>query len=62
MKKHVPLSASELWSRAEKRLNESSKKKGLPRTNEELRHLVQELEIHQIELEIVNEELELSRA
>lgn len=59
MKKNV--SAEELRSQAEERLQKSKPKVAAPSTPEELQRLIQELEVHQIELEMQNEELQQAR-
>jgi PAS domain S-box-containing protein len=63
MKKNNNISseAAELRRKAEERLKKISKKAILPKTNEELLRLVHELQTHQIELEMINEELQDSR-
>ncbi|HEX3001358.1 MAG TPA: ATP-binding protein [Methanoregula sp.] len=50
-------SAGSLRDRAEKRLRESAQKKGAEGRTEDLRALVHELQVHQVELEIQNDEL-----
>ena len=55
-------SVEELRRQAEERLLESKQKVTAPSTPEELRRLVQELEVHQIELELQNEELQQARS
>ncbi len=54
--------AAELRRRAEAQLRSSTKKNAPGRTEEELQRLVHELQVHQIELEMQNEELRRSRA
>jgi PAS domain S-box-containing protein len=63
MKKNNNISSesAELRRKAEERLKKISKKAILPKTNEELLRLVHELQTHQIELEMINEELQDSR-
>jgi len=51
------LSADELRRHAEERLRERTADQHLPRTDEVTQRLVHELEVHQIELEMQNEEL-----
>jgi len=60
-KNNISSEAAGLRRKAEERLKKISKKTILPKTNEELLRLVNELQTHQIELEIINEELEDSR-
>ena len=61
-----PSDAAELRRRAEARLSEKQKSQrspaGAERTAHDTQRLVQELQIHQIELEIQNEQLEQARA
>ncbi len=52
----------ELRRRAEKRLQVTKRELSTPPTPEELQRLVHELEVHQIELEIQNEELQHARS
>jgi len=54
-------SVEELRRQAEKRLLKGKKDITVPVTPEELRRLIQELEVHQIELEMQNEELQQAR-
>ncbi len=54
-------SAEELRRRAEKRLQTSKQKAPSPTPPAELQRLVHELEVHQIELELQNEELQQAR-
>ena len=54
-------SAEELRRRAEKRLQISKKKASAPTQPAEWQRLVHELEVHQIELELQNEELQQAR-
>ena len=61
MKKRAQASA-ELRQRAEKKLRESSLKSGGPAISHDQQKLVQELQIHQIELELQNEELRRAEA
>ncbi|MDP2886580.1 MAG: PAS domain S-box protein [Ignavibacteria bacterium] len=59
----TPLNAPELRRQAEAKLSERKKREAAPpATESDTRHLVQELEVHQIELEMQNEELLQSRA
>jgi len=55
-------SAEELRRQAEKRLQKSKQDIATPVTPEEAYRLIQELEIHQIELEMQNEELQQARS
>src|SRR5271166_5104023 len=61
-----PTDGTELRRRAEARLSEKQKSQRSPaaaqRTSHDMQRLVQELQIHQIELEIQNEQLEHARA
>ena len=57
-----PADAAELRRRAEKRLKESKKEEVRPGTKGELQRLLHELQVHQIELEMQNEELLKARA
>ena len=56
-----PLDPSELRRRAEERLKKRDVTPDFLRSNEELQRMVQEFSIHQIELEMQNEELQDSR-
>jgi PAS domain S-box-containing protein len=59
----TPLDAAELRSQAEAKLSERKKKTAAPpATESDLKHLIHELEVHQIELEMQNEEVVQSRA
>src|SRR4030042_803113 len=59
----TPLDAAELRSQAEAKLSERKKKPPtLPATESDPQRLVHELEVHQIELEMQNEEMLQSRA
>jgi formate hydrogenlyase transcriptional activator len=53
--------AAELRRRAEARLREDRKKGAPGRTEEDMQRLVHELQVHQVELEMQNEELRRSR-
>ncbi len=55
-------SAEELRRQAEERLQQSKAKVAAPSTPEGLQRLIQELEVHQIELEMQNEELQEARS
>ena len=57
-----PLDAAELRRRAEKRLKASKKQEAPPRTEEETQRILHELQVHQIELEMQNEEMRQARA
>jgi PAS domain S-box-containing protein len=54
-------SEEELRRKAEERLQKSKPKVAAPSTPQELQRLIQELEVHQIELELQNEELQQAR-
>lgn len=54
-------SAEELRRQAEERLKKSKPKVATPLTPEEMQRLIQELEVHQIELDMQNEELQQAR-
>jgi len=60
-KKHTP-DASDLRQRAEERLKESRAGEAASRGEADVRRLVHELEVHQVELEMQNEELQGTRA
>ncbi len=61
-KQDKPKEAAGLRRRAEERLSESKREGALPRTEGETPRLLHELQVHQIELEMQNEELRQSRA
>jgi HD-GYP domain-containing protein (c-di-GMP phosphodiesterase class II) len=62
-KNHSTSDADELRRRATEQLKERQKiEAGVPEPTEEAKRLIQELQIHQIELEMQNEELQKSRA
>ncbi|MDP4114873.1 MAG: PAS domain-containing sensor histidine kinase [Bacteroidota bacterium] len=58
---YKPMSADELRSKAQERLKKNPGTEDIAKTNDELNRIVQELQIHQIELEMMNEELQQSR-
>jgi PAS domain S-box-containing protein len=60
-KKNMSTSSSKLRSLVEKRVREKTDELRLPLTLEESQRLVHELEVHQIELEMQNEELKQAR-
>ena len=62
MSKNNNKSADELRRRAEVQLKERKQKRGFSATPAELHRLVHELEVHQIELEMQNEELQQARS
>ncbi len=61
-KLNLPPSATDLRRRAEARLRERSPETGQSRTDADTIRLIHELEVHQIELEMQNEELQQARA
>ena len=60
--KSVPQDAAELRAQAEARLKSDKTLSGIPETKEDIIRLVHELQVHQIELEMQNEELQSTRA
>ena len=56
-----PPDAPEMRRRAEERLREQHPETGQARTEAETQRLVHELQVHQIELEMQNEELQTAR-
>lgn len=63
MKKEKSTSAemNELFKRAEAELKSKTAKEKLPRTDADMRRLLHELQVHQVELEMQNEELRRGR-
>ena len=57
MKQQTSFSEKELRLRAEELIGERERSQQLPASEEETRHLLYELQVHQIELEMQNEEL-----
>jgi len=62
MKKNASPDAAELRRRAEERLRKSKRKGAPPWSEEETRRSLHELQVHQIEMEMQNEELRRARA
>jgi len=62
MSRYKNKSAEELRRRAEKQLQKQMKKTTPPATMAEMQRIVHELEVHQIELEMQNEELQQARS
>jgi PAS domain S-box-containing protein len=60
-KPNLGLDAGSLRRRAEERLREPQSESGQARTEADMQHLVHELQVHQIELEMQNEELQKAR-
>ena len=60
-KPNLGLDAGSLRRRAEERLREPQSESGQARTEADTQHLVHELQVHQIELEMQNEELQKAR-
>ena len=61
MTQDQPATAGALRRRAEERLARQQSERGAPRTETETARLVHELEVHQVELEMQNEELQRAR-
>ncbi len=59
--KNTPAEAAELRRRAEKRLQQQETSSARPQADQDLRRLVHELQVHQVELEMQNEELRQAR-
>jgi len=57
MKKNTPSEVNDLRQRAEEQLSMKLKKSGTKLSSSELKKLIYELEVHQVELELQNEEL-----
>ena len=60
-KLNIPPTAAELRRRAEERLREQHPETGQAQTDADTQRLVHELQVHQIELEMQNEELQKAR-
>ena len=60
-KLNLPPAAAELRRRAEERLREQRPETGQAQTEADTQRLVHELQVHQIELEMQNEELQKAR-